>query len=116
MSLLIRGGDIAAEEGAPRRGDVLVENGVIIAVGVDLPVPKGGAVVEAAGKIVSPAMFDAHVHFREPGQEHKEDIAHGTEAAINGGVTGVVMMPNTSLAMMGVILEIRMICQFQKNI
>jgi dihydroorotase len=41
-------------------------------------------------------MFDAHVHFREPGQEKKETILDGTEAAINGGITGVVMMPNTS--------------------
>ncbi|MDB4552382.1 dihydroorotase, partial [bacterium] len=40
--------------------------------------------------------FDAHVHFREPGQEKKETISDGTEAAINGGITGVVMMPNTS--------------------
>jgi dihydroorotase len=55
-------------------------------------------VVDVTGRIVAPAMFDAHVHFREPGQEHKEDLAHGTEAAINGGVTGVVMMPNTSPA------------------
>ena len=43
-----------------------------------------------------PAMFDAHVHFREPGGEAKEDIASGSEAAINGGITGVVMMPNTT--------------------
>ena len=42
-----------------------------------------------------PGMFDAHVHFREPGFEAKETIASGTEAAINGGITGVVMMPNT---------------------
>jgi dihydroorotase len=46
-----------------------------------------------------PAMFDAHVHFREPGGEAKEDIASGSEAAINGGVTGVVMMPNTTPAL-----------------
>ncbi len=78
------------------RADVLVENGLIKAVAEDLPAPGGVRTVEAGGKIVAPAMFDAHVHFREPGQEHKEDIAHGTEAAINGGVTGVVMMPNTS--------------------
>ncbi|NIP95773.1 MAG: amidohydrolase family protein, partial [Akkermansiaceae bacterium] len=87
---------MAHEEGAPMRADVLVENGLIKAVAEDLPAPGGVRTVEAGGKIVAPAMFDAHVHFREPGQEHKEDIAHGTEAAINGGVTGVVMMPNTS--------------------
>ncbi|WP_410505095.1 hypothetical protein [Hymenobacter sp. BRD67] len=40
-------------------------------------------------------MFDAHVHFRAPGFENKETITTGSEAAINGGITGVVMMPNT---------------------
>ena len=98
MSLLIKGGSIAAEEAPLVPRDVLVEDGVIIAVGEELAAPANAKVVEAGGKIVAPAMFDAHVHFREPGQEHKEDIAHGTEAAINGGVTGVVMMPNTSPA------------------
>ncbi len=110
MSLLIKGGEIAGEEGAPMRGDVLVEDGVIRAVGQNLEAPEGVREVDADGKIVAPAMFDAHVHFREPGQEHKEDIAHGTEAAINGGVTGVVMMPNTnpvidSAAVVGTVLD-----------
>ena len=98
MSILFKGGEIASEDAAPVRGDVLVEEGVITAVAKTLAAPDGVRVVDASGKIVAPAMFDAHVHFREPGQEHKEDIAHGTEAAINGGVTGVVMMPNTSPA------------------
>ncbi len=98
MRILIRGGAVAAEDGDPVRGDVLIEEGVITAVAEGLKAAKGVRVVEAGGKIVAPAMFDAHVHFREPGQEHKEDLAHGTEAAINGGVTGVVMMPNTSPA------------------
>ncbi|MFP6881836.1 MAG: amidohydrolase family protein, partial [Roseibacillus sp.] len=98
MSILFKGGEIASEDAAPVRGDVLVEEGVITAVAKTLAAPDGVRVVDVSGKIVAPAMFDAHVHFREPGQEHKEDIAHGTEAAINGGVTGVVMMPNTSPA------------------
>lgn len=98
MSILFKGGEIASEDAAPVRGDVLVEEGVITAVAKTLAAADGVRVVDASGKIVAPAMFDAHVHFREPGQEHKEDIAHGTEAAINGGVTGVVMMPNTSPA------------------
>lgn len=98
MRLLLQGGEIAAEEGDPIRGDLLVEDGVIVSVGENLEIPDGTRVVDVTGKIVAPAMFDAHVHFREPGQEHKEDIAHGTEAAINGGVTGVVMMPNTGPA------------------
>ena len=98
MRLLIKGGKIAAEEGPLTPGDILIVDGFITAVGKDLEVPSDAHVIDAGGKIVAPAMFDAHVHFREPGQEYKEDIVHGTEAAINGGVTGVVMMPNTSPA------------------
>lgn len=98
MDLLIKGAEIAAEEGPLVRGDVLVKDGVILAVGEALEGLPDAKVIDAEGKIVAPAMFDAHVHFREPGQEHKEDIEHGTEAAINGGVTGVVMMPNTAPA------------------
>jgi len=98
MNLFFQGGEVAQEEGAPVAADVWVENGVIKAVGPSLPVPESARVIDVSGKIVSPAMFDAHVHFRDPGQEHKEDIATGTEAAINGGVTGVVMMPNTNPA------------------
>ena len=67
--------------GAGGKQDVLVEDGVVTKVGPDLELPGEGRVVEATGKVLMPAMFDAHVHFREPGQEHKEDIAHGTEAA-----------------------------------
>ncbi|NNC89689.1 MAG: dihydroorotase [Akkermansiaceae bacterium] len=98
MNLILKGGEVAGEEGAPRRADVWVEDGVVKGVGEKIAAPDGVRVVDCAGKLVVPAMFDAHVHFREPGQEHKEDIAHGTEAAINGGVTGVVMMPNTNPA------------------
>ena len=98
MRLLIKGGKIAAEEGPLTPSDILIVDGFITAVGKDLEVPSDAHVIDAGGKIVAPAMFDAHVHFREPGQEYKEDIVHGTEAAINGGVTGVVMMPNTSPA------------------
>lgn len=98
MKMILKGGEVASEDAAPARADVLVIDGKIAEVGENLSTPEDARVVDVTGKIVSPAMFDAHVHFREPGQEHKEDIAHGTEAAINGGVTGVVMMPNTSPA------------------
>ena len=98
MSLFFKGGQVASEDGPLAWADVWVEDGVIKAVGEGLDVPDGARVVDATGKVIAPAMFDAHVHFREPGQEHKEEIATGTEAAINGGVTGVVMMPNTGPA------------------
>ena len=53
-------------------------------------------VVDASGKIVAPGLVDIHVHFREPGQTHKEDIRTGTRAAAAGGFTTCVCMPNTS--------------------
>lgn len=96
--LFFQGGQVASEDVAPVVADVWVENGMVKAVGPSLPVPDGVRVLDCRGKVILPALFDTHVHFREPGQTHKEDIAAGTEAAINGGITGVVMMPNTSPA------------------
>lgn len=96
--IFFQGGEVAAEDRAPYRADVLVRDGVIEAVGEALHVPVDARVIDVSGKIVSPAMFDAHVHMREPGQEAKETIKSGSEAAINGGVTGVVLMPNTAPA------------------
>lgn len=99
MSLLIRNARIASEnESTLRDGDVLVVDGVIRSIGTALTAPEGAKVIDARGRLLMPAMFDAHVHFREPGQEAKETIATGAEAAINGGITGIVMMPNTSPA------------------
>jgi dihydroorotase len=90
-----------ASEDAPTlmNADVLVEHGRITGIGKDLPKPDGIRMIDAAGRILLPAMFDAHVHFREPGFEAKENIASGAQAAINGGITGIVMMPNTSPAL-----------------
>lgn len=51
---------------------------------------------DLAGKIIVPGFFDMHVHFREPGQTHKEDIETGSLAAAYGGFTGVMTMPNTN--------------------
>ena len=97
-ALFLKGGQIAAEEGPLVAGDVWIAGGLVKAVGPNLDVPEGARVIDCSGKVVMPTMFDSHVHFREPGQTHKEDIAAGTEAAINGGITGIVMMPNTSPA------------------
>jgi len=80
----------------PFAADVIIEDGVYREIAPDLVAPDGAKVIDGRGRLLMPAMFDAHVHFREPGGEAKEDIASGSEAAINGGVTGIVMMPNTS--------------------
>jgi dihydroorotase len=58
--------------------------------------PEGVPVLDARGKVVCPGLIDMHVHLREPGFEHKEDIASGTRAAARGGFTSVACMPNTS--------------------
>lgn len=99
MTLLITQARIASES-SPKLADadVLIENGTITKIAKGIQAPEGAKVIDAAGRVLLPGMFDAHVHFREPGQEAKETIASGTEAAINGGITGVVMMPNTSPA------------------
>ncbi len=55
-------------------------------------------VIDANGLIVAPGLVDLHVHFRVPGQKHKETIRSGTSAAAAGGFTSVVCMPNTSPA------------------
>ena len=79
-------------------GDVLVEDGKIVRVGPGIEAPEGAEVIDCTGKILLPGLFDVHVHLREPGRNDKESIGTGTEAAINGGVTGVVAMPNTTPA------------------
>ncbi len=52
-------------------------------------------VIDATGKIVAPGLIDVHVHFRDPGIEHKEDLLPGSASAAKGGFTTVVCMANT---------------------
>ncbi len=101
MKLLIKNARVASES-APvsEPTDLLIDDGQIAAVGSGLDTAGEGScrVIDGRGRIAMPGMFDAHVHFREPGGEAKETIRTGSEAAINGGITGVVMMPNTTPA------------------
>jgi dihydroorotase len=96
MTMLIRGGRVVdPASGRDGRLDVLIENGRVARIGRDLPV-DGAQVVELKPDwIVAPGLIDLHVHFREPGQEHKETIATGAAAAVAGGFTAVACMPNT---------------------
>ena len=59
-------------------------------------VPAGVRVLDATGRWVCPGLVDMHVHLREPGQEHKETIETGTQAAAAGGFTSIACMPNTT--------------------
>ncbi len=74
-------------------GTVLVSGGRISAITDEAP--AGVPVLDARGHYVLPGLIDSHVHFRTPGLEHKEDWAHASRAAVAGGVTTVVDMPNT---------------------
>jgi dihydroorotase len=112
MSLLITNARIAsATSPTLTETDVFLSDGIIRKIGKGLTVPDGTRVIDACGRILLPGMFDAHVHLREPGFEAKETIATGAEAAINGGITGLVMMPNTkpaidSATVVGQVLDI----------
>lgn len=78
--------------------DVLIENTKISRVAKNLNEPSA-QVIDASGKIVMPGLVDMHVHLREPGREDKETIASGTKAALKGGVTTMLAMPNTTPAL-----------------
>ncbi len=98
-SLLLTGGRVIdPANNFDSIADVLILDGKISAVGKQLSAPAGGPSFNARGKIVSPGLIDLHVHFREPGQTAKENIATGTAAAARGGFTSVVCMPNTAPA------------------
>ncbi len=93
MKLKIVGGTLANPEGVSGKLDILIENGIIKAMGKDIG--EAGSVIDASGKTVFPGFIDLHCHLREPGQEYKEDIESGAKAAAKGGFTAVCCMPNT---------------------
>ena len=92
--LVIKGGWLVTPE-ATFKGGVAISNEVIVAIGSDESLPEGKEVIDVKGKHILPGLFDGHVHFREPGMTHKEDFNTGSTAAVCGGITTVVDMPNT---------------------
>lgn len=95
MSLLIKGGHVLnPATGMDEIADVFVEGERVSQIGVDLAV-TADETVDAAGCYVMPGFIDLHVHFRDPGLTHKEDIFTGMQAAAHGGYTTVLAMPNT---------------------
>lgn len=75
--------------------DIRIKNGVVSEVGPDLPEQDGEEIFDLSGCYVMPGLIDTHVHLRDPGQEESEDLESGSKAAIAGGFTTVVAMPNT---------------------
>jgi dihydroorotase len=93
FDLIVHGGTLCTP-GGRIAADVGMREGRIAAIG-SLSGATAAAMIDATGLHVLPGVIDAQVHFREPGLTHKEDLATGTAAAVLGGVTAVLEMPNT---------------------
>lgn len=98
MKTLLKGGrviDPATQTDAVM--DVLIEDERIKAVDLSIPISDADVVITLSDKVwVTPGLVDIHVHFRDPGQLHKETTASGAASALAGGFTSVCIMPNTS--------------------
>jgi dihydroorotase len=93
--LLIINGTVVTAAGR-RQADVAISNGRIAAVGERHQLDGQAAdVLDASGQFVLPGVIDGHVHFRQPGLEHKETWLTGSRGAVHGGVTTVIEMPNS---------------------
>ncbi|MBT8192213.1 MAG: dihydroorotase [Acidimicrobiia bacterium] len=93
-SILLHGGEVLTDSGL-QRTDVLVRDGEIAGLGEGV---AGETSVDCSGCWIGPGFVDLHTHLREPGQEHKEDMASGAAAASAGGYTAILAMPNTAPA------------------
>ena len=97
-NLLLKGATLSTGRGIMKRGDVFVSDGLIRAVGENLPCPPQADMVDLDGMLLSYGFADLHVHFREPGAPQKETIRTGSMAAARGGYTTVCAMPNLNPA------------------
>ena len=96
MELYLTNGHVVdSKNGIDENLDIRIKDGVIAEIGKTLPVPENAEVVNCHGLTIIPGICDMHVHLRDPGQTHKEDIYTACEAAAAGGVTAVACMPNT---------------------
>ncbi len=96
MTILIKNGRVVdPATKTDKKADVLVEKGLVKRIGQGLN-EKAAQVIDAKGLVVCPGFIDVHVHLREPGFEEKETIETGCRAAIAGGVTSLLCMPNTN--------------------
>ena len=84
---------VSPSDGLDKVADVLVKDGKITKIAENISTE--GNVIDADGLTLIPGLVDMHVHLRDPGQTHKEDIITGCKAAAAGGVTSLLAMPNT---------------------
>jgi dihydroorotase len=93
-SLLIRNARIARPDGSLFEGDLLCEGERVARIDRHITA-RADETLDAEGHLLLPGVIDPQVHFREPGKEYKEDLASGSRAAVAGGVTSFLEMPNT---------------------
>ena len=98
ITLFQRARIVDPSRGIDETGTVIVDGKKIVAAGasaLNQGAPEGATVVDCAGKTIMPGLVDARVFVGEPGAEHRETIASASQAAAAGGVTSIVMMPDT---------------------
>lgn len=95
MYIIKNGLIIDPQSGFNQVSDMLIDQGKIKQISKEIDI-KGIPIIDASNKIVAPGLVDIHVHFREPGQTHKENIHTGALSAAAGGFTTVLMMANTN--------------------
>jgi len=94
LTYLIKNANIVNENNS-FLGDVLIENEIIKEISTHITAPENAEIIAANGKTLIPGFIDDQVHFREPGLTHKANIATESKAAIAGGITTFIEMPNT---------------------
>lgn len=94
-TILIKNATII-NEGEQKKGSLLIENDLIKRIIFDDNLPEADKVIEASGQILMPGAIDDQVHFREPGLTHKANIESESRAAVAGGITSFMEMPNTT--------------------
>lgn len=95
QKILIQNAKIV-NEGLVFRSDLLIENGYIKKIDPNIIVDSSVQIIEADGQFLLPGLIDDQVHFREPGLTHKATIASESSAAVAGGITSFIEMPNTN--------------------
>ncbi len=94
MALIIKNGLVFLGTTFEKKEILINDSGIIEKIGVNL---RGEETVDAKNMLVCPGLIDPHVHLREPGQEYKEDFVSGSKAAIAGGITTLMDMPNNKI-------------------
>ncbi|MGL4827579.1 MAG: dihydroorotase [Vibrionaceae bacterium] len=96
MTTLLFKNPILVNEGEQFRSDLLVKDGRIAQIAPSISAPQDAQIIDAEKYYLLPGMIDDQVHFREPGLTHKGEIATESKAALAGGITSYMEMPNVS--------------------